>query len=167
MRTLLTARLRLREAAAADASFLVELMNDPEYLRLIGDRGVRTDADAIAYLRSSPIYAYGPHGLGFNVVELLSGSTIGICGLVKRADLPDVDLGYAVLGRYAGQGYASEAAAEVLRHARDDLGLHRLAAMTVEENLGSRAVLGRIGMRLERTIRSEGSDRDTWLFGIG
>jgi RimJ/RimL family protein N-acetyltransferase len=164
MKTIHTNRLKLREVTEADAPFLVDLMNDPEYLRLIGDRGVRTEEDAISYLHSSPIYSYGAHGLGFNLVELADGMPIGICGLVKRDGLEEVDLGYAIHAEHSGKGYATEAASAVLEHAQGELDLRKVVAITVEENSGSRKVLERIGMHLERTFRPEGSERDTCLY---
>lgn len=166
MKTLQTARLTMRKATQEDAPFLVRLMNDDGYLELIGDRHVRTEADALNYLRSSPLYAYGEHGLGYNVVELRDGTPIGICGLLKRDAFEDVDLGYAILASHSGQGYATEAATSVLNYAQSDLGLKRLIAITVEENAGSRKVLERIGMRLEQISRPEGSDRNTCTYGL-
>lgn len=166
MKTITTSRLTLRRATSSDAPFLALLMNDPEYVRLIGDRGVRSEEDAVAYLASSPIYAYGDDGLGFNIAVLTDGTAIGICGLVKRAELDDVDLGYAIASQHAGKGYASEAASAVIQYAREDLGLERIVALTVMENGGSRIVLERIGMRLERIWRPAGSHRDSCLYCI-
>lgn len=165
MRTITTARLVLRPATLADAAFIQELMNDPGYLARIGDRGIRTPADARAYLGTALIYRYGPDGLGFNVVERLEdGVPVGICGLVKRDGLDDVDLGYAMLSREAGRGHATEAAAATLGHARRGLGLGRVVAVTTPGNAGSRRVLEKIGMRLEGTVRLPGQDAASCLY---
>jgi RimJ/RimL family protein N-acetyltransferase len=166
MQRLQTARLTLREATDADAEFLVELMNEPDYLSLIGDRGVRTLEDAVTYLRSAVIFRYGGDGLGFNVMEGPSGVAIGICGLVERDDAQDVDLGYAVLACFAGQGYASEAAAAALAHAQVDLDLKRIVALTTSDNAGSRRVLEKIGMRLEAVFRRDSDGRDVCRYAV-
>lgn len=155
MKRLRTQRLVLREATEHDAAFVAELMNDEGYLTLIGDRGVRTSEDAHRYLETSVLYDYGGHGRGFNVVENEEGVPVGICGLIKREELDDVDLGYAILGAYVGRGYATEAASATLEHALGDLGLKRVVAITTILNAGSRKVLERIGMGLERTYHSD------------
>ena len=143
-----TARLLLRPAHAADAAFLVALMNDAAYLHFIGDRGVRTLQDARDYLASALVFEYG-QGLGLNVVETLEGAQpVGICGLVKRPDLADVDLGYALLPGDVGRGYAAEAARATLDHAFATLGLRCVLAITRPDNLRSRRVLESIGMQL-------------------
>ena len=150
MQTLITSRLRLRPATAEDAPFIVRLLNAPGFLAHIGDRAVRTAEEARAYLASAPIFAYGPGGLGFNVVEVLAtGEPVGTCGLVKREALDAPDVGYALLDEAAGQGFATEAAGATLEHALRDLRLPRVLAITSEANLGSRRVLEKIGMRFE------------------
>ena len=148
MRSLETERLIIREAREADLDFVVALMNDGDYLRLIGDRGVRDLESAAAYVASSPIYDYA-EGLGFNIVETKIGERVGICGLVRRESDGDVDLGYAMLHRHSGKGYATEAARATLKHAQRELGLERVIAITTAINVGSRRVLERSGFRLE------------------
>ncbi len=146
MKALRTPRLLLRPATADDAGFLAGLMNDPAYLHFIGDRGVRTPQDALQYLASAVIYRY-EDGLGLNVVETLDGAqAVGICGLVRRPDLPFADLGYALLPGHVGQGYAAEAARATLDHAFNGLGLPCVLAITRPDNLRSRRVLEAVGM---------------------
>ena len=144
MKTLHTDRLVLREARDTDADFIAALMNDEGYLGMIGDRGVRSGDDARQYLRSAPIYSY-ELGLGFNIVER-AGTQVGICGLVKRPDYEAPDVGYAILGAHSGQGFATEAATATLAHAREDLHLRQVLAITTAKNVGSRRLLKKIGM---------------------
>lgn len=126
---------------------------------------MRTLADAEAYVRTAPLFADGPDGLGFNIVEeRATGQAVGICGLVKRDTLDDVDVGYAFLERAAGRGYATEAAAAALAHARNDLGLERVVAITGVGNGGSRRVLEKIGLKLEGVIKLPGHAGDTCLY---
>ena len=163
-----TERLRLRPVTAADAPFVLALLNDPGFIANIADRGVRTHEQAVEHIRTGPVFQYGPDGLGFNAVELKSsGALIGICGLVKRDSLDDVDVGYAFLERYAGRGYAREAAAAALQHALGPLGLERVVAITSPENGASRRVLEAIGMRYEGLRAIAGYAQDSALCAAG
>jgi len=160
-----TARLRLRELALDDAGFILELVTDPLWLRFIGDRGVHDVESARGYLQSGPLEMYRSQGFGLWLVERRAdGAPIGICGVLKRDSLDDPDLGFAFLPAYRGQGYAREAAAATLEHARQQLGIERVLAITSPENFASANVLRAVGMRFEQSIRLKGEDRDTWLF---
>ena len=165
MRRLDTDRLVIRPSHPDDAPFMLQLLNEPGFLTNIGDRGVTTVEEARAYLRTAPLFAYEPGGLGFNIVEEReTGEPVGICGLVKRDVLDDVDVGYAMLERAAGRGYASEAAAAVLKHAREDLGLTRVVAITGVGNAGSRRVLEKLGLELESVLELSGYAGETCLY---
>lgn len=151
-RILTTARLTLRELVEADAAFVVRLLNDPDFLRFIGDRAVRTLDDARAYLRSGPIASYRQHGFGLFLVEDAEAQPIGFCGLLRRTELPDVDLGFAFLPQFRGRGYALEAAAATLAYAWNELRLPRVVAITAPDNQRSLSLLGKLGMRFSRRI---------------
>jgi len=161
-----TERLRLRRLAADDAPFILRLVNEPSWLRFIGDRGVHTVDDARKYIVDGPQRMYEKSGLGLLLVERKSDATaLGLCGLIKRDSLPDVDIGYALLPEYWGNGYAREAAAATLRHARSMHGLERVVAITDPDNGPSGRLLGSLGLRLEGLVRLAGSDQDLCLFG--
>jgi RimJ/RimL family protein N-acetyltransferase len=148
-----TERLTLRELTESDADFIVELMNEPSYLRFIGDRGVRTAADARAYLLKGPMASYKRFGFGMYLVELKNEKTrIGICGLIKRDMLEDVDIGFAFLPEFRTQGYALESAAAVMRYGRDTVGLTRVVAIVTPDNDRSIGLLSKLGLRFERMI---------------
>ena len=166
MSVLRTRRLVLGPLTADDASFLIELLNEPSVLHSIGDRGVRTEEDVERYLARGPHASYRQHGFGLYRVGLReSDEAIGICGLIRRPGLSDVDLGFAFLPRFWGRGYAFEAARRVVRHAREDHGLRRLVAITNPDNQGSIRVLERIGMRFEGMVRLTGDDPELKLYG--
>jgi len=148
-----TERLRLRRLAADDAPFILELLNDPDFLRNIGDRGVRTETDARGYILDGPVASYERHGFGLYLVELPGSGPIGISGLVRREALPGPDIGFAFLPAWRGQGYALEAARAVRRHAAEDCGLERLLAIVSPGNTASRRLLERIGFRFEGMTR--------------
>lgn len=170
MNVLETDRLVLRRLSSSgdtDAHFLLGLLNQPSYLRFIGDKGVRTLADAHRYLETGPLASYERHGFGLFLVTLKDGGTpIGICGLLKRDTLPDVDIGYALLPAYEGRGYALEAAQAVLRYGQTTHGLRRIVATTTLDNDASMRLLRKIGLHLEGRIRTEENGPEVNLFAI-
>jgi [ribosomal protein S5]-alanine N-acetyltransferase len=159
-----TERLVLRELDLGDAAFILELLNEPAFLRFIGDKGVRTLDGARDYMRKGPIDSYGRHGFGLYAACLLDGTPIGICGLVKRDGLTDADVGFAFLSRHCAKGYAAESASAVLVHARRVLRMPRIVAITSPENRDSIAVLERIGLKFEGMIRLEDLGPELKLF---
>jgi len=162
-----TERLILRRLTLDDAAFIHELVNDPDWLRYIGDKGVRTLEDARGYLEKGPIDMYARLGFGlFRVEQRSDGAVIGLCGLIKRDTLDDVDIGFAFLPAYRAQGYAREAAQATLDYARDVLHLGRIVAIVSPNNRDSAKLLEKVGLREER--RLEIAERDpVILFGIG
>ena len=160
-----TQRLTLRPFTLDDAAFVVELLNSQGWLRFIGDRGVRTEDDARTYLRERVLAHQAKHGFALAMVALRSnGTPMGMCGLIRRETLPDVDLGYALLPAWHGQGYAREAAAAWLAHGFGALGLKRIVAFTDPDNAASCRVLEAIGMRFEQRLRIAGYDSDSLLY---
>lgn len=157
MTELRTERLILTPAVESDAAFVLELLNDPGWLRNIGDRGVRSLDDARAYIRDR---------LGQSlwlVARDATGEPLGMCGLVEREVLDSPDLGYAFLERHSGKGYATEAAAAVLAHVREDMRLPKLAAITDPDNKPSQRVLEKLGFRYVETRELEGIGRSAYF----
>lgn len=149
-----TNRLGLRQLTLDDAAFVLALVNEPGWLRFIGDRGVHTPEDARRYLENGPFAAYARSGYGHYLVERKAdGAALGICGIVKREALEEPDLGFAFFERHWGQGYAEEASVAVLAHARGELGLLRVCAITAPDNVSSIRLLGKLGFRFERVTR--------------
>lgn len=166
MNILETERLFLRQFSTDDANFILRLLNEPSFIRNIGDRGVRTLEDARSYLTRVPIASYERNGFGLYLVVLKeSGESIGMCGLIKRDALEDVDIGYAFLPEYWSKGYAVESAQAVKDYARDVIGLKRLVAITDPENQGSIRVLEKIGLKFEKMIRLSEDDIELKLLG--
>jgi RimJ/RimL family protein N-acetyltransferase len=136
-----TERLTLAPPVASDAAFVLELLNDPGWLENIGDRGVRSLEDARRYIDerfSKSLWL---------VVRDAAGERVGVCGLIDREGFDHPDIGYAFLARHSGKGFASEAAAAVLAHAREVVGLSTVVAFTKPENTASQRVLEKIGFR--------------------
>ena len=148
-----TERLSLRHLSADDAEFVLELLNEPSFIRYIGDKGVRNLDDARRYIADGPVKSYELNGFGLNLVQLKANKTpIGICGVLKRDTLPDPDIGFAFLPPFWNQGYAFESAAAVMAHARETLGLDRVLAITSPDNEASEKLLGKIGLRFQRLM---------------
>jgi len=149
-----TERLLLTQLADRDAEFILGLLNEPSFIRNIGDRGVRTTGDAQRYINDGPVQSYARYGFGLLRVGLRNDdSPIGICGVLKRDTLPDPDLGFSLLPAHWSKGYAHEAASAVMRQARAGLGLGRIVAITAIDNDPSIRLLGKLGFRFERMIR--------------
>ena len=164
MMVLETARLTLRRLTRDDAPTMLALLNEPSFLQCIGDRNVRTLDDARAYILNGPIASYDTMGFGLYLTSLRStGHAIGICGLLKRDALPDVDVGFAFFPKFWGQGYASESASAVLDHARSSFGLTRIVAVTSPRNHMSRHVLEKLGFVFERVLRLSESSPEVEL----
>lgn len=160
-----TERLSLRWLTTDDAACILRLVNEPAWLQFIGDRGVRTLADAQRYLVQGPIAMYALRGFGlFAVVRKSDGEFLGICGLLKRDTLEDVDLGFAFLEQFRGQGFAQESAAAITAHAHRAFSLRRLVAITAPENHRSVMLLGKLGFTFERLIRLTSTSPNSNLF---
>ena len=161
-----TERLRLRHLTPdTDAEFILELLNDPSFIRFIGDKGVRDLDAARRYIVDGPVKSYDANGFGLYLAELKTNETpIGICGLVKRDTLPNADIGFAFLPAYWNQGYAFESAAAVMDHARERLKLGRILAITSPDNEASGKLLDKIGLRFERMIRLSEDAPEVKLF---
>jgi RimJ/RimL family protein N-acetyltransferase len=160
-----TPRLTLRRLQFDDAPFLVRLLNEPSFLENIGDRGVRTIEDAHRYLREGPMAMYDRYGFGLWHTANKQGVPVGMCGLLKRDALPDVDVGYAFLPEFWGTGLAYEAAAATLRHGARKFGIARVVGIVSEGNAGSIRVLEKLGMTFERMFTMREGEPPARLYG--
>jgi len=159
-----TERLILRELNAGDAQFILALLNEPSFLRFIGDKKVRTVQDAEQYILNGPVTSYERHGFGLCLVELKDTHTpIGICGLLKRDELPDPDIGFAFLPDFWNKGFAFESAAAVLQDARERLNLNHILAITNQDNEASIKLLQKLGFKIERLIKMSTDSAELFL----
>jgi [ribosomal protein S5]-alanine N-acetyltransferase len=165
VRVLETERLIIRRFSAVDAEFILKLLNEPSFVRNIGDKGVRSIADARRYIETGPIANYERLGFGLYLVELKGTcESIGLCGLIKREGLADIDVGYAFLPSFWSKGYAFEAASAVTEYGRDALGIQRIVAITAPDNTASIRVLEKLGLRFESMIKLSDSESELRLF---
>src|SRR5215213_80928 len=165
MTVLETERLFLRRFTANDAGFILTLLNEPSFLRYIGDKKVRELEGARQYILNGPVASYEQNGFGLCLVELKESHTpIGMCGLIKREELPDPDIGFAFLPDFWNKGFAFEAAAAVLHDGRERLRLQRILAITSLDNDSSIKLLERLGFRFERVIKLSEDREQVKLF---
>lgn len=168
-----TERLRLRLLEEGDADFYLRLVTQPSWLRFIGNRGIETTEHARQAIVQGPLAMHAKHGFCLYMVEARNmndpdgpGEPLGICGLIKRDTLPDVDIGFAFLEAHCGKGYAWESASAVLEHGRTALGLHRIVAIVSPENAISINLIRKLGLRLEQQIRLTPDANPVDLYGI-
>jgi RimJ/RimL family protein N-acetyltransferase len=162
-----TARLRLRWFDTGDSLFILRLLNEPSWIRFIGDKGIKSRDDAIRYIENGPVAMYGRMGFGLYAVELKeSGELIGMCGLIKREALQDVDLGFAFLPDFWRNGYAFEAASAVMSFGKKVLGLDRIVAILSQDNDRSRKLLEKLGFEPEGTITFQPTDEELHLYAF-
>jgi len=167
LKVLETERLALRRLSSEDANFILQLLNEPSFIHFIGDRKVRTPDDARNYILNGPVESYERLGFGLYLTELKETATpIGMCGLIKRETLDDVDIGYAFLPEFWGQGYAAEATAAVLAYGREVLNLKRIVAIVSLDNERSINVLSKLGLKFEHLITWPDDGSELKLFAI-
>jgi RimJ/RimL family protein N-acetyltransferase len=162
-----TERLALRWLKIEDAGFILKLVNEPAWKLYIGDYGVRTLEDAGKYIEKGPISMYSRLGFGLYLVELkATGVPIGICGLIKRESLEDVDVGFALLQEFWGKGYAFESASAVLAYGRRTFQLARIVAVSSKTNDPSARLLGKLGFRFDRLVRLRADADEVKLYAV-
>lgn len=151
---LTTKRLTLREYTIDDAAFIIELLNSPDWLQFIGDRNVKTIADAANYITNTFIKGYQTNGFGFWMVELSStNQAIGMCGITKRDGLDGIDIGFAFLPAFIGKGYGFEISSATLQYMLTNLKLPFLLAITNPDNIRSIGLLKKIGLQYQQKIK--------------
>jgi len=160
-----TGRLSLREFNTIDAAFIIQLLNSEGWLKFIGDRHIKTLEQAENYLTNGPMKSYSVNGFGLSMVELKNTHTpIGMCGIIKRDNLPDIDIGFAFLEEFMGNGYAFEIAQATINFAKENLQKETILAITIPTNVRSINLLKKIGMKFEKNFSFEGSTEELMLF---
>lgn len=165
MTILETERLILRKLTTDDAAFILDILNQPSFIKNIGDREVRTLDESHKFILERYINSYERLGYGVYLTLLKENQTpIGICGLIKRDGLEHADIGYAFLPQYWSKGYASESASAVLDYAKTALGMKRILGITTSDNTGSARVLEKIGLKFERMVKLPKDNEELMLF---
>ncbi|MEJ2383180.1 MAG: GNAT family N-acetyltransferase [Xanthomonadales bacterium] len=166
-RNVLTDRLELRWLTEDDADLMLAIWNDPDFIRNVGDRGIRTPQAALTAMRDGVLALYRSHGYGpYRIAARDGGAPMGICGLFKREQFEHPDIGYGLLPAYRGRGIALEAARAVMAQARDRLGLERVNAIVTPSNGASIRLLEKLGMQQQGPVRMPDDDADILLFSV-
>ncbi|WP_242083110.1 GNAT family N-acetyltransferase [Aestuariivivens sediminis] len=162
-----TKRLHISKIVLKDAAFFLQLMNTPGFLKYIGDRNIKTIADAKAYLKSGLLKSYKVHGFGYYKLTLKEepDRPIGIVGILKRDVLEHPDVGFALLPEYERLGYSYEASIEILKLAKDRFNLKKITAITNPDNDKSIKLLEKLGLKLEQRTDPFNEGKDLLLFG--
>ncbi len=189
MKILETNRLILREINETNSAFILDLLNQPSFVKYIGDRNVRTIEEAEVFIANRLANSYAENGFGLYAVELktelgtnadtqiaaneiqnpqpkIQNPLIGICGFVKRDTLPDADIGFAFLPQFCGKGFAFEAAEAVMQYGKTELNLRRVLAITTQNNETSGKLLKKLGFKFERLIKLPHDAEELKLFSF-
>lgn len=166
MKILETERLCMREVTSDDAAFTLDLLNQPSFIKYIGDRGVRDLDEARDFIEGRYKKSYRDNGYGLYVVELkdADATPIGICGFVRRDTLPGPDIGFAFLPQFEKKGYAYESASAVMKYGRETLGFTRVLAITTTDNDASGRLLEKLGFKFDRLFESNGETLKLFAF---
>ncbi len=165
MKILETERTILREIVETDAEFILDLLNQPTFIKYIGNRNVKTPAKAREVIENRYRQSYRDFGFGLYIVELKeTNMPIGFCGFVKRDFLPDADIGFAFLPQFEKKGYAFESADALMKYGRDVLSLKRVLAITTKDNESSQRLLEKLNFKFERMIKVPSDAEELNLF---
>ncbi|MEX0315825.1 MAG: GNAT family N-acetyltransferase [Allomuricauda sp.] len=160
-----TDRLLICEAEIKDSKFFKQLLNSPNWLEHIGDRGIKTEKHAIGYIKSNLIASYKKNGYGlFKMCLRESLHPIGICGFVKRDYLDSPDIGFAILPQFEGKGYTYEACISLLDYGKHHLKLNPIFGITTTENIKSQHLLTKIGLNNSGTVKPKTDEKEYLLF---
>jgi [ribosomal protein S5]-alanine N-acetyltransferase len=160
-----TNRLVIRDITEQDFHFIFRLLNEPSWIKYIGDKGIKTETDAKNYIQTGPLQMYKDFGFGLFLVTLKENAIpIGLCGLIKRPSLENIDLGYAFLPEYTGKGYAFEATKAVIKYGKEQLSIDKIVAITTIDNLNSEKVLLKLGFSFDSLIIENNASEELKLF---
>ena len=162
-----TDRLHLKATSEEDAPFILTLLNMPKWKQFIGERNVHTIDEASAYIteRMTPQLKR----LGFSnytVIRKSDNTKMGTCGLYDREGMEGLDIGFAFLPEFEGQGYAYESANKMKEVATGLMGIKELKAITSQANLSSQKLLKRLGFTLEGTTFLPDDEEELFLFRL-
>lgn len=160
-----TDRLKLREFNLGDTDFIIQLLNSPGWLYFIGDKNVKTEQQAIAYLENGPMKSYSENGYGLSLIEKRDDNkAIGMCGIINRDNLDNPDIGFAFLPEFNGNGFAYEIANATINYAKDTLNIAKIEAITTADNIKSIRLIEKIGLHFIKTFCFPDSKEELLLY---
>ncbi|VUD67620.1 hypothetical protein TDB9533_03893 [Thalassocella blandensis] len=164
MQILNTARTTIHAITEADADFFIALVNSPGWQQYINNPKVYNRDDALRYLNEGFLKSYTDHSFSYYLVRNLAGDAIGIGGFLKKAYLPAVDFGFALLPQYYNQGFALEFSRAILHFGVKTFGFDELIAVTSIENLRSQRLLEKLDFKYQEVFTVESIPEPLKLF---
>ena len=165
MNIIKTERLLINRITLDDAPYILELMNDKDWIRNIGDRGMKSIEDVEEYIRTKFLKTYEESNIGFySLILQKSHEFIGIAGLVDREGIDYIDIGYGLLPDYRGKGYALEASQAIYDYGYKELKIEKIVAIVNPDNSSSIQLLSKLGLKFEKMVRFPDEEKDIMLF---
>lgn len=156
-----TERLLIRPMSLDDGEFILDLYNRPKFIQFIGDRHIKTVADAENYIKEKFFPQFEKLGYGNYLILTKEGNhKIGGVGIFEREGLDIVDIGFSLLDEFEGKGYAYEAALKVKSIGMDDFGLKKISAITSEDNFSSQKLIEKLGLKFRKHVVLPGEDEE-------
>ncbi len=146
-----TPRLYLRQFSMDDLDDLFAIRSDPEVMRFIGESRPQS-LDQVRDALENVISVWKQHGFGrWAIVHKGDEKLIGWCGLAFLDNTDEIEIGYGIAKEYWGKGLTTEAAVVSIKYGFEDLKLNRIVAVAMPENIASRRIMEKMGMRYEKT----------------
>lgn len=148
-----TDRLFLKPFSAEDAAFVVDTYNAPKFLKFVGDKKIRTEEDAKKYVREIMLPQFEKMGFGnYVIINKETGDKMGGVGIFARENLDVMDIGFSLIPKYHGFGYAFEAATYLIKYVHENFGMKKVAAITMETNTASRNLIDKLGLTYRKKV---------------
>ena len=151
---IVTERLILKPVSVVDAEFIYQLYNSPRFIEFIGDKNIRSVADAEKYIKNRFLPQIEKLGYGnYVITQKDDGKKLGSVGVFEREGLDVPDIGFSLLPDYEGKGYGFEAASVLLDKAFKEFGLKKISAITSDPNLSSRKLIEKLGLTYQNKVQ--------------
>ncbi|KFF14267.1 GNAT family acetyltransferase [Chryseobacterium soli] len=163
-----TERLIIRPMSLDDKEFIFELYNRPKFIQYIGDRNIKTIADAENYIRDRFLPQFEKLGFGnYLVVTKDENKKIGGVGIFEREGLDVMDIGFSLLEEFEGKGYAYEAALKVKSIGMDEFGMKKISAITSKDNFSSQNLIEKLGLQFKKYVTIPNDEEELMYYELG
>ncbi len=140
-------------------------MNDPTFIRFIGDKNIKTQTSARVYIEKFMIPHELKHGFSTFTIQIKGDlNPIGTCGLYKRPSRSGVDVGFGLLSNFQGLGYGEEAVNRLVQAGFKHFNLSRIESITSPQNKAARKLLEKLKFNLEGLTSLEGFEELQLLY---
>lgn len=166
-KTFETERLFLRPTHEEDALFVYQLMNSPKWVQFIGDRNIKSEEDARAYIKARMRPQLERLGYSnYTIIRKSDKVKVGSCGLYDRIGLKGIDIGFALLPAHENQGYGFEAANQIMKAALEEFNIPTLSAITSKENTASQKLLEKLGLKFSKFVKLPNDDEQLLFYEL-